>query len=701
MRRENSEFITSFVSEAGSLKTNKDYFAYVELDDFACYVVADGLDTDREISAAKLSVEYILERFTAQPSLSKRRLKRFLREAGDLLRRESERVRLKASILVVVTDYMKVRWATAGNTRLYLFRNQKVLLKSKDQSYYQHSVEEGRIPDDGSREYEERHNLLQYLGQPKKLHSFVSKKYKLQDNDILLLASCGLWEQFSDIEFIDAVEAAKDPENFVEDLQEMLLSKKKEEQFVGNFTAAAVFVNKLFKKPDNRRKILTIVLAITIPLLVIGVVVGVLIWRNNKTWTEQRDTVLEVEARADNYTNDRDYDRAQSEYTKAVEEAAELKQTSGKKGKENQTIKSRLDEKNRISQLIADGNKLLEDKNYKKALQSFKDAKRLLDSYTGEEIDENDVNTQDVQAKIERCQTLIDIEERVKLADLQAAGGDYDSALQGYSDALQAAISASESEMEKDINTKLAETQTKSNSSVNSAKKNEGLLLESAGDDSAAYGDYASAVSSYRQAAAVYAAAGYSEGVSSVNGKIAQVEAKSTAEEQSLTQQEEQAQTNLLTSEAQSKEAQGDKYAQQQNYAAAYNAYEEAYDLYIEAGLSEKAQRVAKKMDDVVAKQEKTEQQEQILVAKDWETRAQKALDEGDYATAIACLEQAQSAYQDAGQTDKVLQLQSQIQDVREMKRQAEATPEPTPEPTPTPTPQPTPTPVIIIIPMS
>lgn len=37
MRKINSTFKTAFISEAGAALKNNDYFAYVELDDYACY----------------------------------------------------------------------------------------------------------------------------------------------------------------------------------------------------------------------------------------------------------------------------------------------------------------------------------------------------------------------------------------------------------------------------------------------------------------------------------------------------------------------------------------------------------------------------------------------------------------------------------------------------------------------------------------
>ncbi|XOS90477.1 hypothetical protein ACLMAB_16225 [Brevibacillus laterosporus] len=75
MRKENSNFQTSFVSEAGTFIENRDYFAFVELDDVACWVIADGIDTDKEVKSAEMAVQSILQSFLDKPTMSRRRLK--------------------------------------------------------------------------------------------------------------------------------------------------------------------------------------------------------------------------------------------------------------------------------------------------------------------------------------------------------------------------------------------------------------------------------------------------------------------------------------------------------------------------------------------------------------------------------------------------------------------------------------------------
>ncbi len=63
MRKQNSRFHTSFISEDGSALKNGDYFAYAELDNFACYVLADGIEDVADTESAREAVESIIIKF--------------------------------------------------------------------------------------------------------------------------------------------------------------------------------------------------------------------------------------------------------------------------------------------------------------------------------------------------------------------------------------------------------------------------------------------------------------------------------------------------------------------------------------------------------------------------------------------------------------------------------------------------------------
>ena len=63
-RKAESKFITSFVSRIGKQPVNCDYFAYIELPDFAIWALADGYDDEKGgEEASKIAVEEVISLF--------------------------------------------------------------------------------------------------------------------------------------------------------------------------------------------------------------------------------------------------------------------------------------------------------------------------------------------------------------------------------------------------------------------------------------------------------------------------------------------------------------------------------------------------------------------------------------------------------------------------------------------------------------
>ena len=300
MRKDNSEFKTKFISEAGSFLQNADYFAFVELQDFACYCIADGIDDEKKRKSAELAISSVINSFYSQTGMSKRLMKHYASVAHKELLKESHDIRLEASILILVTNYKKFRWVNVGNVRLHHIRNNKIINSSKDQSLSQNMAEQGEIPLDMIAEHEERHNLYCYLGMPGHFKPYVSPKIKLEDGDILTLCTRGIWENTGVPELLDAVEESSEPEEVCANLEDIILSQRM--KWISNYTIACIYVNKIYKNP-KREKIVKRIVAICIPILLIAVIFGVMLTvqhvkKENKIkqmWMQIEDGIVDMQ----------------------------------------------------------------------------------------------------------------------------------------------------------------------------------------------------------------------------------------------------------------------------------------------------------------------------------------------------------------------------------------------------------------------
>lgn len=501
MRKENSDFKTSFISEAGSYLQNKEYFAFTELDDYACWVVAKGLDHDQQVNSAELVVKGVLEKFIEKPSLSKASMKKYLRNAQKLLQEQSIRVRLKASVVVVVTDYTHMFVGVAGNARLYHFRNGRIIFQTQDQSLSQHLMTQSNNFINIS-EHEERNNLLNYVGKPDKFQPFISKKIKFQDGDSLLLCTPGVWEEVNETEMVDALEGVKDPVQYTDLIEEVLLSRQR--KVVNNYTMVSVFIDKAYQPPkkDRMKYVKIIVTALIVLILTGGTTIFYKIKEAEKI-AERTEEMMEHATAGDLYFEDGNFEGAMKEYSEARNAAKAIKS-----GVHRDLYAKKL----RMAELIVDGDEKVEEGKFDEAVDQYEKAKeegKLINKF-GEEI---------IQKRIDSMDDLIAIVKYIESGDQKFAAEDYNGALEMYNKAKKKALTVSYSGKES-LNNKIEESEAKVQELLTEEKHIRAEGLEKSGDASYAKQDYQKAIESYTLAQEIYQETGLLSKVLGLERKI-------------------------------------------------------------------------------------------------------------------------------------------------------------------------------------
>ncbi|MDR6723272.1 serine/threonine protein phosphatase PrpC/predicted negative regulator of RcsB-dependent stress response [Paenibacillus amylolyticus] len=509
MRKENSEFNTAFVSEAGSFLKNRDFYGCVELEDWACYVMADGLDTDTEVNSAQITVQTILESFLDKPTMSKRRLTEYIKIAHEWLQYESRRVRLKAGFVIVVTDYTRMVWASAGHTRLYHFRGNRIALKSKDHSVAARLAVEGQIAEDRVDQHDERGNLNEYAGKPGMIKPYVSDKIKLADGDVLVLCTPGMWEGVQDAEMIDAVEGANDPQTLADTLEEVMLSKQRAR--IENYSAAAIYVNKIFhEEPKNRKKWIKRIAIMLIMLLIFG---GAGIFYAVKSAAKKAELVvdmLQYEQNADQYVKEQEYAKAVSDYSLARNNSIKVKDPIHKK---------LFTEKMAAAQTLVDGDAHLKEGDITKATASYTKALELTESYSM-------FNREVISERLEQMTTFQQVQDWITEGDLKLQNGDYSGAIILYKRARTAATETAYKDALKEIATKLETAETKRADIKRQSRQLQADTLEQKGDRFNEAGDYAGALTAYEKAQEIYQEIDMLERVLAMERKINKLDEK-------------------------------------------------------------------------------------------------------------------------------------------------------------------------------
>ncbi len=567
MRRMNSEFKTANMSEEGQKLSNRDYFGYVEMDDFACYVLADSLDEEPSVNTARLVVESIIRDFTEAPSLGKGRLKRMVHRAHTELLRQKKGMHLKAAIVIAVTDYRKIRYAYVGNSRYYLIRNARILERTEDQSLTNNLAKVGQIPLDQAAVHEERNNLYSFLGERGTPKLQLSKKRKLENGDIFLLLTRGVWEQCPDEELLEIINDAKEPDEILQRTEDWILDRQETEE-IDNYTMAVTFVRKVYqspKKPWTLKRILMI--AIPVILIVGGISLGVFLrYRNIRN---KELSLAECMKNGEAYLRYDNYQRAIEEYGEAKKLADNLK-----KAKESGIA----DQYKKLAEqiLLADGS--LSDGEYEKAQGLYLTAREMSE-------EAGNVGKAYIDSQLDRAKDYIEVYDLIGLGEKKEEYGNLPGAIEAYREAKKKAAdlydsegkaealekqAAAEEKLEKsqmedverrqkqedDAAAEVAKQQAESEASReldNQQKANDqqnAVELENKGNELMAQGQYESAITFYQTAQAIYIRLELPALADGINGKIAAARAGIEAEAASKAAEIEAQETEPATDQA-------------------------------------------------------------------------------------------------------------------------------------------------------
>ena len=494
MRKLNSKVRTSFISEEGTYLQNKDYFAFVELDKLACYVVADGIDDDNTQESAEIVVTSIIKDFTEKPTMKPSLIRKYINNANRELIHNSNNVRLKASVMIVVSDYSKIRYAMVGNARFYYFKDGHIRIKSKDQSLTEQMAEKGLVSLDRVSKHIERNNLTSFLGEDKIDKPIVSPKIKLDDGDVFALLTRGIWENCGEVELEDALEGVASPAEVVDDVEEIILSKQPE--VIENYTVSFTFFDKVFVNPNkgkNIKKILMVAIPVMVLIATIATVMGMKIKNKKEALKDMKYSI----SSGDQYLEDNNAVRANEEYKEA------------KKIAEKYNVEDKLDEidkKIKYTENISTGDKLLKSGKYDEAIGQYLIALDKSAKYDNRCKDY-------IEKKISFTQDCIRINELMDLGDKELENKNYSSADANYKAAKELATqcnlsterNAAQDKLKEVADLLSAENDEKKAEEKAKKEKGEQAYIKGTeymknGDDAYVSGNYVGAIKQYKLA---------------------------------------------------------------------------------------------------------------------------------------------------------------------------------------------------------
>ena len=613
MRKQNSKFNTNFISEEGSSLKNSDFFAYAELDNFACYVLADGIEDVADSESAKEAVESIIAKFQEKPSISKGKIHGYLKHANEVLLKAEKYMKLKASIVVAVTDYENVRFGYAGNVRAKLYRNNKMFYKTIDTSLSSEMVSKEMISEDALSRHEQRSNLYTFLGQ-KGFSPVISGKIKLVDTDILILYTKGVWENVSEGE-IDNIfaESGKDPKDALLKVEAVLLDKNL--GYIDNYTIAGIYIDKVFIESDTKKKKrrkLILIVSIASVVVILGAIIALYFYKKyTRELKEDMNTHYEKMLKFIEMEN---YTKADTECEESIKKAESLR---------NKEMKELLYHYEQVIEGIIEADEKYDAKSYK-------EAKPLYELILSEIPYADNAGLSYVRKRLDFISGYESVNLSLDNGDILFDSEIYDKARERYVDAKTEARDIGYEEGKLKAEAKLLAVDQAI------AKKDEGKQAEadkqsqnlksandmlSAGDEALSKGDFLSARANYNTAKDILEKSGESAGLSELEQKI------STADKKISEGDEEKNKAGGYAVTADEAFLRGDFESARENYEYARRLYVKLKDEINTIEMDKKLSDVQKRIDEREKEESKAAQSEaQTTQPKTNETESSSSL---------------------------------------------------------------------------
>ena len=241
----------ALLSDRGGRSYNEDACGHRHSGRHLCGVLADGAGGHGGGDiASRIAVQELIGRFSQQPTERGTELDQLLRVTNDVLISQrvpgTAREDMHSTVVCLVLDFAlhRAHWAHAGDSRMYWFRQGRVLDRTRDHSLVQGLVDTGVLQAHQVHNHPKRSELRSALGIAADLLEVSAGDGgdAVQAGDVFLLCTDGLWEYLEDEVLERTLAVAPNPGAWINELAAEVHSATRGKSSHDNFSALTVWI---------------------------------------------------------------------------------------------------------------------------------------------------------------------------------------------------------------------------------------------------------------------------------------------------------------------------------------------------------------------------------------------------------------------------------------------------------------------------
>lgn len=231
-------FTYTSYSDIGKRANNEDAYNILHEDDSLAAVVADGLGghANGEV-ASKIAVKYIPQN-TLRHEFDEDELGYAILDAHKEICSTDSSACTTVTALWIEDD--KAIAAHVGDSRIYQFRNGKIIYQSEDHSMVQVAISLGKLPADACRHHKDRNKVYNVLGDVNARPKIEVFELDVLPGDRFLLCSDGFWEPITEETMLETIFSSPAPQDWLDEMRDKILEQNLPKQ--DNNTAILIFV---------------------------------------------------------------------------------------------------------------------------------------------------------------------------------------------------------------------------------------------------------------------------------------------------------------------------------------------------------------------------------------------------------------------------------------------------------------------------